>query len=167
MVDATRPRGRATTTPESNQQPVQRNTKPSASQLEERAIRTYEEGYKFLQAAISFAKETRTSRAEAEAKVSGHGAGNQGSSRKRSPSSLCTTVPRYTVWIVEGHSYIRCSFSTLAFSNSACWLQTRTNSFQRWPIPLMVCTTGKIKHKEKRDSLAAPLSFTLLVRKNK
>ncbi|CAM9746103.1 unnamed protein product [Ascophyllum nodosum] len=69
MVDATRPRGRATTTPESNQQLVQRNTKPSASQLEERAIRTYEEGYKFLQAAISFAKETRTSRAEAEAKL--------------------------------------------------------------------------------------------------
>ena len=38
---------------------------------------------------------------------------------------------------------------TCCFSHSAYWLPTRDNYFTRWPIPLVVCRTGKRQRKRK------------------
>ena len=42
------------------------------------------------------------------------------------------------------------------FSHSAYWLPTRKNYFTRWPIPLVVCWTGKREQKKKSGSIPPP-----------
>ena len=47
------------------------------------------------------------------------------------------------------------------FSHSAYWLPTRKNYFTRWPIPLVVCWTGKREQKKKSGTVRKARSSTI------
>ena len=57
-----------------------------------------------------------------------------------------------TLW----HVGTCCCCCCCCFSHSAYWLPTRKNYFTRWPIPLVVCWTGKREQKKKSGSIPPP-----------
>ena len=78
---------------------------------------------------------------------------------------LCTTVPRYIVWIAAGHSYIICSFLTLTNALTFSVLVANPKEILYTVVANPARGLQNRKQITKRETSGGTPPFTLLVRK--